>query len=71
MIELKSIKRASFLKSSLGLPRNIYLFPLLPSIVIFLGFASDFITSISSWKAVGTCVKFAYKLLPLAESYLE
>lgn len=48
MMAYRSIKRASFLKSSFGFPRNMYTWPLLPLIVIFLGFASDFMISTSS-----------------------
>lgn len=48
MIVLKSIKRASFRRSSLGFPRNMYICPLLPLIVIFRGFAKERMTSISS-----------------------
>lgn len=50
MIELKSMSLASFLKSSFGLPRNAYVWPLLPWMVILRGFASDFMTSTSSEK---------------------
>jgi hypothetical protein len=48
MIELKSMSLASFLRSSFGLPRNAYVWPSLPWMVILRGFASDFMTSTSS-----------------------
>lgn len=48
MIELKSINRASFLRSSFGFPKNMYVWPLLPIIVSFRGFAKERMISISS-----------------------
>lgn len=51
MIALKSMRRASFLKSSFGFPRKVYICPLLPLIDILRGFARDFMMSISSKKS--------------------
>ena len=48
MMALKSINRASFRRSSLGLPRNMYVCPFDPRIVILRGFASERMISISS-----------------------
>lgn len=53
MIALKSINRASLRRSSLGLPRNMYICPLLPRMVILRGLAKDRMTSISSKNSVG------------------
>lgn len=48
MMELNSISRASFLRSSLGFPKKVYVWPSVPRIDIFRGLARDRITSISS-----------------------
>jgi hypothetical protein len=52
MTPLKSIKRASLRRSSFGLPRYMYVLPLLPYIVTLRGLASDFMSSISSAHSV-------------------
>jgi len=51
MIELKSMRRASLRRSSFGFPKNMYVWPLLPVMVILRGLARDLMTSISSWNS--------------------
>lgn len=58
IIELNSINLASFLRSSFGFPKKVYVCPSVPRIDIFLGLARDRIISISSKNsAIASCKK--------------